>query len=276
MNRPADKYTSVPASVIVPCYRCAATIERAIDSVASQTARPAEVILVDDASGDDTLAALLRLQQRYGFDWIKVIEKEDNGGPSVARNAGWDVASQTYIAFLDADDSWHPRKIELQYGWMAAHPEVALTGHAVMVLRTNTKKPEVLDTLAVSPVSAKQLLLANRFPTASVMCKRQLPLRFDPYKRYSEDYLLWLTLIHRKYVAYRSDAVLAYFHKAPFGEGGLSGQLWAMECGELDTYRKLYNDKLLSALSLAAISTYSLIKFARRVLVTALKDNGAG
>ncbi len=269
-----DNIASV--SVIIPCYRCSATIERAIDSVANQTARPAEVILVDDASGDDTLAALLRLQQRYGFDWIKIIEQEENGGPSVARNTGWDMASQPYLAFLDADDSWHPRKIELQYGWMVAHSEVALTGHAVMVLRANTKKPEVLDTLAANRVSAKQLLLANRLSTPSVMCKRELPFRFDSCKRYSEDYLLWLTLVLREYGAYRFDAVLAYIHKAPFGEGGLSGQLWAMECGELDTYRKLYKDKLLSALSLAAISTYSLIKFARRALVTALKDNGAG
>ena len=146
VNRPADHRTGVPVSVIVPCYCCAATIETAIESVARQTARPAEVILVDDASGDDTVAALRRLHHRHGADWMKVIRQEQNGGPSVARNAGWAMATQPYLAFLDADDSWHPRKVELQYGWMAAHPEVALTGHSVAVSRLNARKPEVLDT----------------------------------------------------------------------------------------------------------------------------------
>ncbi len=265
----------VPVSVIVPCYCCEATIERAIDSIVSQTARPAEIILVDDFSGDDTLEALLRLQQQYGLDWIKVIQQEENGGPSVARNVGWETANQPYLAFLDADDSWHPRKIELQYAWMAAHQKVVLSGHSVVVLRGNTKTPEVKDALVAKRVLARQLLLASRFPTPSVMCKRELPFRFDSGKRYCEDYLLWLSLVLRGYDAYRFDAVLAYWHKAPFGEGGLSGQLWAMECGELDAYRKVYNEKLLGAFGLVAVSTYSLIKFARRVLMSALKDKGA-
>ena len=261
----------IPVSVIVPCYCCSTTIERAIESVARQTARPAQVILIDDGSGDDTVAALRRLQKRHGADWIKVIEQEENGGPSVARNAGWGMATQPYLAFLDADDSWHPRKIELQYGWMAAHPEVALTGHAVAVFCVTAKKPEFLEPPLANRVSAKRLLLANRFATVSVMCKRELPFRFDSGKRHSEDYLLWLSLVLRGYDAYRFDAVLAYWHKAPFGEGGLSGQLRAMERGELDTYWQLRNEKMISALSLAALSSYSLIKFIRRVLVSALR-----
>jgi hypothetical protein len=146
----------------------------------------------------------------------------------------------------------------------------------VAVSRLNARKPEVLDTLVANRVSAKQLLRANRFPTVSVMCKRELPFRFDPVKCHSEDYLLWLSLVLRGYGAYRFDAVLAYLHKAPFGEGGLSGQLWAMERGELDTYWQLRNQKLISALGIAALSSYSLIKFVRRVLVSALRRMVSG
>jgi glycosyltransferase involved in cell wall biosynthesis len=99
-------------SVIIPCYNCAGTIHRALASVASQSLRPAEVILVDDHSTDDTLQSLYRLQDRYGREWIRIIEQPVNGGPGTARNMGWNAATQTYIAFLDSDDTWHPKKIE--------------------------------------------------------------------------------------------------------------------------------------------------------------------
>src|SRR6185369_14935384 len=110
--------------------RCAGTIERAVRSVAGQSRRPAELILVDDASGDGTGALLEGLRSRYGPDWIRIITLERNQGPGTARNVGWDAATSTYIAFLDADDAWHPRKIEIQCAWMDSHPEFAVTGHA--------------------------------------------------------------------------------------------------------------------------------------------------
>ena len=121
-------------SVVIPCYRCADTIARAVTSIAEQTSRPAEVILVDDCSGDDTLATLYELQAEYPQGWVKVIESPKNAGPGTARNLGWEAATQAYIAFLDADDSWHPQKIEMQYGWMSKNPEVALTGHTCQQL----------------------------------------------------------------------------------------------------------------------------------------------
>lgn len=105
-------------SVIIPCYRCASTIERSVASIASQTMLPAEVILVDDKSNDTTIDKLRQLKDLYKNDWIKIISLPVNSGPSVARNTGWDAATQDYIAFLDADDSWHHKKIEIQYNWM--------------------------------------------------------------------------------------------------------------------------------------------------------------
>lgn len=111
---------SAPVSVVVPCWRCRDTIARAVESIAAQTRLPHEVILVDDASGDGTAGALHALAGRYPKDWITVIEQRDNGGAGVARNAGWETASSPYIAFLDADDAWHPKKLEIQVAWMEA------------------------------------------------------------------------------------------------------------------------------------------------------------
>jgi len=75
-------------SVIIPCYRCTDTIERAVNSIAEQTLLPAEVILVDDLSGDNTLAQLHRIQENYPQGWIHVIALPKNASPGTARNVG--------------------------------------------------------------------------------------------------------------------------------------------------------------------------------------------
>ena len=90
----------VPISVVIPCFRCSATIERAVMSVAVQSVLPNEVILVDDASGDDTLSQLHRLQSRFSTGWIKIIELNTNSGAGTARNKGWDAAKSEFVAFL--------------------------------------------------------------------------------------------------------------------------------------------------------------------------------
>ena len=99
-----------PVSVVIPCYRCSLTIRRALASIAQQSLKPAEVILVDDASGDGTLAVLKELASSYP-NWMRLIALETNRGAASARNEGWAAASQPFIAFLDADDTWHREKI---------------------------------------------------------------------------------------------------------------------------------------------------------------------
>jgi len=258
---------TAPVSVIVPCYRCSATIERAVGSAFQQTMRPAECILIDDNSGDDTLTALKQLQKKYGKSWIKIISLAENGGPSVARNAGWDMARQPYLAFLDADDSWHPRKIELQYFWMVKHKEVALTGHAFGIWHKGEKAQIIIESLNGHKVSAKGLLVKNRFSTPTVMLKRELDFRFNEIKRFSEDYLLWLSLVLRGYTAFWFDSILAHGYKEYYGEGGQSGQLWAMEKGQLHTYWVIYNEGLINWIDFFLLVIFSLLKYFRRLLI---------
>ena len=127
--------TIAHVSVIIPCYRCASTITRAVDSVYAQTMTPIEVIIIDDNSLDNTLEEIRILKKNYPHDWIKIISLHDNVGPGEARNAGWNIAKGDYIAFLDSDDSWHSRKIEFQYEWMMHNPDVAITGHPEVVVK---------------------------------------------------------------------------------------------------------------------------------------------
>lgn len=107
-------------SVIIPAYRAASTIGRAIDSVLRQTVRANEVIIVDDGSPDDLSTALAC----YG-DHVIVIRKQ-NGGVADARNVGIDRATGEAIAFLDADDYWEPQKLETQLDIFSRHPEVGV------------------------------------------------------------------------------------------------------------------------------------------------------
>ena len=122
-----------PVSVVIPCYRCGLTVRRALASIVQQSSRPQEVILVDDASGDDTWSTLTAFEAAHP-GWVRLVQLPHNRGAASARNAGWAVATQPCIAFLDADDAWHPEKIEIQYDYMKRNPEVLLCGHRHRVL----------------------------------------------------------------------------------------------------------------------------------------------
>lgn len=105
-------------SIIVPVYKAESYIAATIDTVAKQTFSDWELILVDDQSPDrscevieETVAALPEETKKN----IRLIRKEKNEGAARARNTGLDAAKGRYIAFLDADDLWDPRKLELTF-----------------------------------------------------------------------------------------------------------------------------------------------------------------
>lgn len=259
-----DRYTA-PVTVVIPCYNGGVAIERAISSVAVQSWRPAEVVIVDDGSSDDTPEILNKLQLKYGEEWVKVITMPVNSGPGAARNAGWDASTQPFVAFLDADDSWHPRKVEIQLSIMLNDPSFALSGHRWMCALSAFDHP-LEKQIRVYKVPAWRLLISNLFSTPTVMLRRNIPFRFNPTKRYSEDYLLWLQIALNGHNVAFIDAGLTYLHKPPYGASGLSGHLWRMELGELDTYYRLCKDRILPLPSLPALWTISMAKFLRRVV----------
>ena len=249
-----------PVSVVIPCYRCAGTIARAVESVLRQSARPSEILVVDDASDDGSIDALAGLG-----NGLRTIRLPRNAGPAAARNAGWAAATQAYVAFLDADDAWDPRKIELQLAWMESHPESVLTAHAI---REQTggglADGSIRKAVRVTPA---MLLASNPFQTSSVMLRRSLAPRFADGKRYCEDYLLWLEIVLAGGAAHYLEVSLATRFKAVYGAGGASGRLWQMERGELDALRRVWRAGLLGFPAFAAAATWSWLKFLRRLAV---------
>ena len=263
-NQEINSYA--PVSVIIPCYNCEDSILRAVNSVIDQTWKPKEIILVNDGSKDNTLEILGKLQKKFGRDWIKIINLPENKGPSSARNAGWDIATQPYVAFLDADDAWHPDKIRVQLNYMLEHQDIVLTGHKVKYINSsyNVDVTPIVYNYAVKNISPLQLLIRNRFSTPSVILKNEIPFRFEYTKRFSEDYLLWLNIVFSGYKAVILELELAYLFKAPYGEGGLSSNLWKMELGELDTLRRICTLYKLNKAIWYLVASYSFMKFASR------------
>lgn len=100
--------TAPSVSVIVPTYNRSAWIAATLRTVLAQTQRPHEVIVIDDGSADDTATVVA------GFGSGVKYVRQDNAGVSAARNHGARIASGDYLAFIDSDDLWHPRKLEVQ------------------------------------------------------------------------------------------------------------------------------------------------------------------
>lgn len=265
------KIVLAPVSAIIPCYRCTETIERAFNSVVNQTRPPRQIILVDDASNDGTLGILKKLKSTHeGID-INLIELKKNVGPGKARNLAWEIASQPYITFLDSDDAWHPKKIEIQLEAMEHNPDLLIIGH-----QFHTRSAEIAETEAmgwaakIRFLSRREILFSNKFPTPTVMIRADVPHRFDIEKRYSEDYFLWLLVCLSKP---RSAAIillpLVDLFKPIFGaKTGLSSKLWRIEKGELENYRFLRKQGLISPHEWILYSFTSLLKYFRRCLIS--------
>jgi teichuronic acid biosynthesis glycosyltransferase TuaG len=258
----------VPVSVVIPVFNARETMLRAVRSVIEQTHLPGEIIIVDDASTDGTWEEISILQEKTTMPVIKAIRLEKNSGPAEARNAGWNIVTGEYIAFLDADDVWHPRKLELQYGWMMAHPEMAIAGHRCEVM--SPAGPVSINQVdlesKVCQFSLSDFLLGNRYSTPTVILRRSLPYRFAKGMRYCEDYQLWLQIVARHTPVCWIDLPLAYLFKAKYGEGGLSGHLWRMEEGELSALTSLVRTRQISTLTWLMACIWSLGKFMRRIL----------
>ena len=207
------------------------------------------------------------MQEAQGGAWFRVIAHERNRGPAAARNSGWNASTQEFVAFLDADDSWHPEKLAIQYRFMQEHPEFQLTGHLHVV--GGTFVPRQTGVTFVE-VRARQLLTRNRFVTPSVMVRRTLSARFRDGQRHMEDHLLWMQLALDGQRVARIELALASLYKPQFGAAGQSGDLFAMEAAELGNYRLLYDAGKIGGLQCVLLMLWSGAKFLRRLLLVSV------
>jgi glycosyltransferase involved in cell wall biosynthesis len=257
-----SEMASCSVSVIIPCYNVEKMIRRALDSVYVQTLPVLEVICVDDGSVDRTTTLIETFQTEHPDLRLKILRTATNRGPSVARNLGWENAAGDYIAFLDADDAWHPQKIAIQFEWMRAHPNIDLCGHA----HTLGLPTQLLDRAsgAVQPrafvITPGDILISNPFVTPSVMLKRALTERFEPTRRYTEDYLLWMQICLRGHKVVMLDAPLVFVLRDTGGER-LSRHYLRMRAGDIQNYWQLWREKQISVFKMLWLIPLSVLKF---------------
>ena len=181
-------------SVVIPTHNASRYIVDALESVFSQTYQDFEIIVVDDASSDDTEEVLKSYADRV------VYIKQSHAGSAVARNRGLLRSSGKYIAFLDADDLWLPSKLEKQVDLAEQHPE------AVLVYTDFNRTESVSESLDSGLARRKEreigkefrsMLRQNFLHTSSVLIRRNALADaglFDPQLINAQDWDLWVRL----------------------------------------------------------------------------------
>jgi glycosyltransferase involved in cell wall biosynthesis len=112
-------------SVIIPAHNRSLPLLETLESVARQTYRTLEVLVIDDASEEDILAVFDSIDWPLSYT-RHYIRSETNGGPGAAREIGRQAASGEFISYLDSDDLWEPQKIEIQIRKLLDNPSAGM------------------------------------------------------------------------------------------------------------------------------------------------------
>lgn len=192
-----DAPRQADVSVVIPVYSSAGHIAAALESVLTQSVRPAEVIVVDDASPDDSAA-----RARAAYPGVRILARETNGGPAAARNAGVAAATQPWIAFLDGDDVWLPWRLEVQLSAARLAPNVAAWCGKTLSMEDDAPMPgdAVFTRPKYKPIALEMFINSNPIATSTVLLRREAFEAvggFDEQFRGPEDYDLWMRLAAR-------------------------------------------------------------------------------
>ena len=238
-------------SVVVPAYNAARHIAECLESIQKQNAEvPFEVIVVDDGSTDDTRERVAR------FPDVRLLRQE-NAGPSAARNHGIREARGQYVAFLDSDDLWTPDKLRVQMAVFEAHPEAALVfgdcrrftdGGAMSetFFEESGYSAEFTGEHGLVAEPYVRLFRGNYIPTGSVILRKSCldeTGMFDERRRYVEDLELWLRVALSFPLAYTTVVCqLKRQHQACVSNDTEKMTLAHFEI--LDEHRKVHGDLL--------------------------------
>jgi teichuronic acid biosynthesis glycosyltransferase TuaG len=183
-------------SIVMPAYKAEKTVAEAILSVQAQTYAHWQLLVVDDGSPDstaDVVAALAKSDQR-----IELV-RQANAGPAMARQKALDHARGRYIAFLDSDDLWLPRKLEQQITFMDVH-SAALSYTAFRRIQTDGSGLGHL--ISIPPYLTYRTLLGNTaIATSTTVIDKSIAGEFRMTKTYYDDFVLWLDILKRGHVA---------------------------------------------------------------------------
>ena len=194
---------STSVSVIIPVYNRYAMLIEALQSVLAQTAAPHEIIVVDDGSTDIDAARAARLT---GLDpRLRYRRIEHCGCPGAVRNVGVELCSGDWIALLDSDDIWLPRKLELQLRCAADNPDAPLVHTRERWLRDGREVSQAGQTHNRSGAVFPDALVKCIIGPSTVIMRRELYAQLGGFRadmQIAEDYEFWLRVSALHPVAY--------------------------------------------------------------------------
>jgi glycosyltransferase involved in cell wall biosynthesis len=197
-------------SVVIPTCNRPRLLETAINSVINQTYNNIEIIIVDDASTDETKAVHIK----YNDERISYIRVDKSKGGNFARNLGVKQSKGSYVAFLDDDDEWLPSKLSKQMQVFEKDESIGIvyTGADVIHTAYDTKykiTPQKMGDLSMS------ILTFNYIgTTSSVMIKRELfdeAGGFDIKMPQLQDYDLWIRVCQLTKVGFLKESLIKYY-----------------------------------------------------------------
>jgi len=176
----------------MPAYNAALTIGQSIESVLQQTYQNWELVIINDASADDTK----KIASEYACKdkRIRVFSNEKNRGVAATRNIGIHHAQGNLLGFLDSDDLWHKTKLEKQVRLMKDNGSIISFTGTSYITKAGRKSKYIL--LAKKALSHKELLHSNTMSCSSVMVRRSDMIPF-PQGYMHEDYAVWLQIVKK-------------------------------------------------------------------------------
>lgn len=212
----AESYRSGShVTIVMPAYNAERYIGEAIQSVRAQTWRDWELFVVDDCSSDATLK--IAFEAATADSRIKVLNNSRRAGPAATRNRAIKSGSGRYLAFLDADDLWFPRKLELQLQLMQESGAVLSFAPYEVMTPSGVPNGEIVDLRAPTIITYSQLLRK----TATVGCltvivdRQQCPDVIMPPLDRAQDYACWLEVLRTRGNAVRHRDVLGRYRLTP-------------------------------------------------------------
>ncbi|MBU0720310.1 glycosyltransferase family 2 protein [bacterium] len=248
-------------TVVIPTYNRFEVLKRALTSVYLQSYKPAEVIIVDDGSTDDTKKI------KDLFPHAQYIYQE-NSGVSSARNTGIKNSTCRHIAFLDSDDTWHVEKLARHVEFHKDNPEI---------LMSYTDERWIRNTLEVKMPGKFQKYGGDIFkeclshciiaPSAVLIHKKLLEKvgLFDESLEVCEDYDLWLRVACANEIGLIDQKLITKY-------GGAQDQL-SMKHWGMDRFRVLALEKLLLFENKQELVLATLLKKYKLLLKGAVKHN---
>jgi glycosyltransferase involved in cell wall biosynthesis len=195
-------------SVIIPTYNSASYVVEAVDSVLAQTYQDFEILVIDDGSTDNTADVIKKYDGRVRYI------PQHNGGVAAARNNGIAESKGEYIAFLDADDTWFPSKLELQMAAIAERADARLCYSAFLSVTADLKPIGIRRSERWGTALEDLLLHGNVIGSICTVIAEASLLKssggFDRALSQCADWDMWVRLAAKSEFAYIDEPLVTY------------------------------------------------------------------